>query len=396
MRILKSCSPEAIKRAMHDIQVDPYGIDIMWPKAVNYIIKLNALSNITANILKQEMLSFGAEAALARGALTGKTKKTDILLIGNLAQFKKLIDKLKSQPFGLEKLSAELKDAINNYQNNSFVVIAGRYKLNLSDKAHIMGIVNITPDSFSGDGLNNYPLSKIIDYAQKLAEDGADIIDIGGESSRPGAKPVSLKVELTRIIPVIKVLAKKVKLPISVDTYKPDIAERALDSGAVILNDISGLRNSKMAKLASEYKAGVIIMHMKGTPLNMQKNAKYVSVVDEIIEHLDSSINIAQAAGVKREKIIIDPGLGFGKTAQQNLEILKNLSSFKTLGRPILVGPSRKSFIGKILNERPENRIYGSVSAVLSAVKEGAKIVRVHDVKAVKQALKIEEAIEKA
>ena len=396
MRILKSCSPEAIKRAMHDIQVDPYGIDIMWPKAVNYIIKLNALSNITANILKQEMLSFGAEAALARGALTGKTKKTDILLIGNLAQFKKLIDKLKSQPFGLEKLSAELKDAINNYQNNSFVVSAGKYKLNLSDKAHIMGIVNITPDSFSGDGLNNYPLSKIIDYAQKLAEDGADIIDIGGESSRPGAKPVSLKVELTRIIPVIKVLAKKVKLPISVDTYKPDIAERALDSGAVILNDISGLRNSKMAKLASEYKAGVIIMHMKGTPLNMQKNAKYVSVVDEIIEHLNSSINIAQAAGVKREKIIIDPGLGFGKTAQQNLEILKNLSSFKTLGRPILVGPSRKSFIGKILNERSENRIYGSVSATLSAVKEGAKIVRVHDVKAVKQALKIEEAIEKA
>ena len=276
------------------------------------------------------------------------------------------------------------------------MVSAGKYKLNLSDKAHIMGIVNITPDSFSGDGLNNYPLSKIIDYAQKLAEDGADIIDIGGESSRPGAKPVSLKVELTRIIPVIKVLAKKVKLPISVDTYKPDIAERALDSGAVILNDISGLRNSKMAKLASEYKAGVIIMHMKGTPLNMQKNAKYVSVVDEIIEHLDSSINIAQAAGVKREKIIIDPGLGFGKTAQQNLEILKNLSSFKALGRPILVGPSRKSFIGKILNERSENRIYGSVSATLSAVKEGAKIVRVHDVKAVKQALKIEEAIEKA
>ena len=396
MRILKSCSPEAIKRAMHDIQVDPYGIDIMWPKAVNYIIKLNALSNIAANILKQEMLSFGAEAALARGALTGKTKKTDILLIGNLAQFKKLIEKLKSQPFGLEKLSAELENTINNYQDNSFVVSAGRYKLNLSDRAHIMGIVNITPDSFSGDGLNSWPLSKIIDYAQKLAEDGADIIDVGGESSRPGTKPVPLKVELSRIIPVIKTLAKKVKLPISVDTYKPHVAERALDCGAVILNDINGLRDSKMAKVASEYKAGVIIMHMKGTPLNMQKNAKYVSVVDEIIKYLGSSINKAQAAGVKRERIIIDPGLGFGKTVEQNLEILKNLTSFKVLGRPILVGPSRKSFIGKVLNEQPENRIFGTVSTALSAVKEGAKIVRVHDVKAVKQAFKIEEAIEKA
>ena len=396
MRILKSCSPESIKQAMRDIQVDPYGIDIMWPKAVNYIIKLNALSNIAANILKQEMLSFGAEAALARGALTGKTKKTDILLIGNLAQFRKLTGKLKSQPFGLEKLSIELDNAINNYQDNSFLVAAGRYKLNLSASAHIMGIINITPDSFSGDGLNNYPISKIIDYAQKLVEEGADILDIGGESSRPGAKPVSSKVELARVIPVIKALDKKVKLPISIDTYKPDVAKRALDNGAVILNDISGLRNSKMAKLASKYKAAVIIMHMKGTPLNMQKNAKYLSVVDEIIEYLGSSINMAQAAGVKREKIIVDPGLGFGKTVEQNLEILKNLNSFKALGRPILVGPSRKSFIGKILNERPENRVYGSVSSALSAVKEGAKIVRVHDVKAVKQALKIEEAIEKA
>ena len=326
---------------MRDIQVDPYGIDIMWPKAVNYIIKLNALSNIAANILKQEMLSFGAEAALARGALTGKTKKTDILLIGNLAQFRKLTGKLKSQPFGLEKLSIELDNAINNYQDNSFLVAAGRYKLNLSASAHIMGIINITPDSFSGDGLNNYPISKIIDYAQKLVEEGADILDIGGESSRPGAKPVSSKVELARVIPVIKALDKKVKLPISIDTYKPDVAKRALDNGAVILNDISGLRNSKMAKLATKYKAAVIIMHMKGTPLNMQKNAKYLSVVDEIIEYLGSSINMAQAAGVKREKIIVDPGLGFGKTVEQNLEILKNLNSFKALGRPILVGPSQ-------------------------------------------------------
>ncbi|MGA2774692.1 MAG: dihydropteroate synthase [Candidatus Omnitrophota bacterium] len=395
MRIIKGCSPEAIKQAMHDIRVDPYGVDIMWPKAVNYIVKLDRLSNISANILKQEMLSFGAEAALARGALTGKTKNTGCLLMGNLAQFRRLIEKLKSQPFGLEKLSAELEVTLNNYQNTSFTVNAGRHNLNLSSRAYIMGIINVTPDSFSGDGLlGRCNKEAIVEYGQKLAEEGADILDVGGESTRPGAKPVPLKVELERVLPIIKALAKKVKLPISVDTYKPHVAEQALDSGAAILNDIRGLREARMLKIAAKYKAAVIIMHMKGTPLTMQKNTKYISVVDEIIKYLSGAIEKTKNAGINSERIIIDPGLGFGKTAEQNLEILKNLSSFKVLGRPILAGPSRKSFIGKIINADPDNRIFGTVSAVLSVIKNGAKIVRVHDVKAIKQAIKIEEAIE--
>ncbi|MFA5276171.1 MAG: dihydropteroate synthase, partial [Candidatus Omnitrophota bacterium] len=239
-----------------------------------------------------------------------------------------------------------------------------------------------------------YNKEAIVEYGQKLADEGADIIDVGGESSRPGAKPVPLKVELERVLPVIKILAKKVKIPISVDTYKPQVAEEALGLGAVIVNDISGLRNARMTKIAANHKAAVIIMHMKGTPLTMQKNTKYTSLVDEIIKYLSGAINKATGEGIDRERIIIDPGLGFAKTIEQNLEILKNLSSFKILGRPILAGPSRKSFIGKIINAEPNNRIFGTVSASLNAVKNGAKIVRVHDVKAVKQAMKIEEAIE--
>ena len=402
MRILKIHSSQDIKEVMRDMQVDAYGVEIMWPKAANYVIKLNALSNISANILKQEMLSFGAEAAVARGALTGRLKKTDCLLMGNLAQFRRLIEKLKSQPFGLVKLSLELERAISNYQNNSFLVLAGQYKLDLSKRTRIMGIVNVTPDSFSGDGLigrwsmvnGQWDKAAIAEYGQKLVRDGADIIDVGGESARPGALPVSLKTELSRILPVIKTLVKKIKTPISVDTCKPEAAKAALDNGAVILNDINGLRDRKLAKIAARYKAAVIIMHMKGRPLNMQKNTKYISVVDEVAEYLANAIKRAHDAGVDNEKIIIDPGLGFGKTAEQNFEILNNLSAFKALGRPILVGPSRKSFIGKIINRAARNRIFGTVSAVLSAVKEGAKIVRVHDVLAVRQALKIQEAIE--
>jgi dihydropteroate synthase len=262
-----------------------------------------------------------------------------------------------------------------------------------------MGIVNLTPDSFSGDGF--YKLTKtyeltnsIVNYAEQLVKDGADIIDVGGESSRPGAKPVSVKEELSRTIPVIKVLNKKINVPISIDTYKPEVARVALESGAVMVNDITGLRNPKMAKVIARYKAGVVIVHMKGNPASMQKDPEYASLIDELIDYLDKAINRAQAAGIDKEKIIIDPGIGFGKSVEHNLEIVNRLQEFKALARPILVGPSRKSFIGKILNVGPQQRIFGTVSSYVLAAKSGANILRVHDVKEVKQALKILEAID--
>ena len=227
-----------------------------------------------------------------------------------------------------------------------------------------------------------------------MVKDGADIIDIGGESSRPGAKPLSAKEELARTIPIIKALSKKIKAPISIDTYKPEVAKQALDNGAVMVNDITGLKNAKMARLVARYKAAVVIMHMQGNPRTMQKNPIYGSLLDEIIEYLQKAINRALCAGIAQEKIIIDPGIGFGKTAEHNLKILRRLSELKVLGRPILVGPSRKSFLGKILNAGPRERIFGTVSSCILAVKNGAKIVRVHDVKEVKQALKVFTAID--
>ena len=384
---------------MREIGVDPYGAKIMLPKAAAFLIHLNAINNIAANILKQEMLSLGADAAIARGALTGRIKKTDILLIGQLAQFNALVDKLKIQPFGLQKLAEELDENIKNFAKNDFILSLRKGFLNLSQKTQVMGIINLTPDSFSHDGLyrqlsNNYP-DLALRKAETMVADGADIIDLGGQSTRPGAKNISIKEELFRTAPIVKLLAKKIKAPISIDTTKPEVARAALDAGAQIINDISGLRDKRMLKVAAQYKAAVVIMHMLGRPANMQKIIAYESLIEDIAIYLKNSIASAQAAGIKPDKIIIDPGLGFGKTPVHNFEIIKHLVDFKVLGKPILVGPSRKSFIAKALKSNSQSRSSGSLAACVMAAERGANIVRVHDVKEVSQSLKIVEAVKK-
>jgi len=398
MRVLKVDSAKQVKDVMRKIGVDAYGIEIMASKAFIWHIKIDALSNIAANILKQEMLSLGGDVAIARGSLTGRVRKTDCLLMGTLAQLRRLIIKLKAQPFGLSGLADDLAAALDNCQKEDFILRPRAHTLHLSRRTHIMGILNLTPDSFSGDGWYKVQsterrVQSAIEAAMKMAEEGADIIDIGGESSRPGAKPVSQKEEIERTQPVIKKLARLTNTPISIDTYKPEVAKAALESGACIINDITGLRASKMAKLAAKYKCGVVVMHMKGEPRTMQKNPQYRSLMGEIIEYLGSSIHNAEEAGVKQDQIIIDPGIGFGKTLEHNLEILSNIRELKVLGRPILVGPSRKSFIGKILNLPPEERLYGSVASAALAALNGAHIVRVHDVRETKEALKVADAI---
>ncbi len=264
-------------------------------------------------------------------------------------------------------------------------------------RTRIMGIVNVTPDSFSGDGLlaKKGNLNGIIKYAQRLVRQGADIIDVGGESSRPGAEPVSVKEELKRTIPVIERLSKDIKVPISIDTYKPEVARCALESGASIVNDITGLRNPRMVKAIAKTPARVIIMHMKGNPKDMQENPEYECLIDEIIEYLKKAINRAEAGGIDKNRIIIDPGIGFGKTLEHNLEILSRLEEFRTLECPILVGPSRKSFIGRILNLPPQERLMGTLASLVIAIMNGANIVRVHDVQYAVQAAKITDAIVK-
>ena len=260
-------------------------------------------------------------------------------------------------------------------------------------RTYVMGILNLTPDSFSGDGIYG-DTGRALEQAERIVEEGADIIDIGGESTRPGALPVELEEEIKRVIPVIKKLAKKIKIPTSIDTRKSEVALAALDNGASIINDITGLdSDNNMAEVARHYNAKVIIMHIKGNPQIMQQNPTYDDLIKEIIEKLHYLVKKAEERGVKKENIIIDPGIGFGKTFEHNLEILNNLSRFKILEKPILVGPSRKSFIGNILGVEPEQRIFGTAASVAIAIRNGADIIRVHDVKEMKQAAKVTDAI---
>jgi len=397
MRILDIREKRDLECIFKNLKVDPHGIKIMLPKACPFLVYIDKLSHISANILKQEMLSLGADVAISKGALTGKDKTTGCLLIGNLSQYQHLMEKLKKQSFGLDKLAEELSLILDNYQKDNFILKLNGYSLNLN-KTLIMGIVNLTPDSFSGDGLYKNPklkdeIPKIIEYVEKMVSDGADIIDLGGQSSRPGSRPIPVKEELKRTIPVIKKLAKRIKIPLSIDTYRAQVAQQALDNGASLVNDITGLRDPAMLKVLKRYKAGIVIMHMKGMPSTMQINPQYKSLIDEIILFLSRAINKAKEKGIEEERIIVDPGIGFGKTLEHNLLILKALREFKVLGRPILIGTSRKSFIGKLLNLEPQKRLYGTLASVCLSVINGANILRVHDVKETKEALVILENI---
>jgi len=256
-----------------------------------------------------------------------------------------------------------------------------------------MGVVNITPDSFSDGGLY-LDAEKAVEHGLTLDAEGADILDIGGESSRPGSDPVSAEEELRRVIPVISRLRPKTHALISIDTMKFDVARAALDAGADIINDISSFAlDPRILRLAAERDTGFILMHMKGLPKTMQVKPFYENVVQEIRSYLAEKMEIAEAYGLKKDNIIIDPGIGFGKRHEDNLVLLNHLSAFSELGRPVLVGVSRKAFIGKILNTPPQDRLEGTIASSVISLVRGASILRVHDVKAVKRAALVAEAI---
>ena len=263
----------------------------------------------------------------------------------------------------------------------------------IGDRPLIMGILNVTPDSFSENG-KFFDSRKAIEHAVYMAESGADIIDIGGESSRPGSSGISAREELKRVIPIIEKVADQVEIPISIDTVKSDVARRALDAGASIINDISALRvDKKMAGVAAKHDAHLILMHMRGTPEDMQNNTEYDDIIGEISQFFEDAAQKAIKAGVSKDKIIIDPGIGFGKSVEGNFVIMKNLDRFLELGYSLLVGASRKSFIGKTLKLDVDRRLEGSLAAACYAVLNGADIVRVHDVAETKKALTIIEKI---
>lgn len=264
------------------------------------------------------------------------------------------------------------------------------------DRALIMGVLNVTPDSFSDGGLY-LRTEDAVRRAEEMAQEGADIIDIGGESSRPGAEPVPLEEELRRVIPVVREVVRRLPVPISVDTYKAEVARRALEEGASIVNDISALRfDPDMAEVVAERGGPVVLMHMKGTPRDMQRNPYYEDVLGEVEGFLRERKEAAIGMGIPEQNIILDPGIGFGKRVQDNLQLLKNLDRLASLGSPLLVGTSRKSFIGAVLDLPVEERLEGTLATLVLAVAKGAKVLRVHDVKPAVRAVRMAEAVLKA
>lgn len=266
-------------------------------------------------------------------------------------------------------------------------------EIDMTRRTLLMGVVNVTPDSFSDGGKYIDPGTAIA-RGLDLARDGADIIDIGGESTRPGARPVSIEEEKARVLPVIRGLRQTLSVPLSIDTYKAEVAQAALDEGADIVNDISALKfDPAMGPLAARECVPVVLMHMQGSPQTMQQRPHYEDVIREVRDFLIHRIRYALDSGVKPGHVIIDPGIGFGKELEHNLALLRGLPALVSLGYPLLVGPSRKTFIGKLLEAGPEDRLEGSLAAAVAAVLSGAKIIRMHDVKETRRAIRIADAI---
>jgi len=387
--------PDA-RRLLQDLGSDKGGVAIMSRKMKYAVVSVENVQARAANIIKQVMLSKGGECATPRDVLLKSTEPVRVMMMGTVTQFSQAVKNISVQPFGLAGLAAELKALFREVFPDSETareIVAGAHRLPLGSRTLVMGVLNVTPDSFSDGGLYDR-FEGARDRALAIAREGADIVDIGGESTRPGAGAAGLDEELKRTVPVIESVAGEIGVPISIDTCKAEVAKRALDAGASIVNDISGLRfDPGMIKLVAERNVPVVIMHMQGTPGDMQKNPTYDDVVGDITAFMRSRAELAVEAGVEREKIILDPGIGFGKTVEHNLEIIRRLAEFKSLGYPLMLGTSRKSFIGAVLDRPADERLMGSAATVAFAIARGVDIVRVHDVKEMVEVVKMADAV---
>ena len=381
-RLLLITSREDAAREMLRIGVCDGGVDAMEGKARTLVIKVADASVPAAHVLKQQMLSLGGDAAVAKDVITHGVDSTDVLIMGTPRQMRELVSKLSWQPFGLPELGDRISSLLDTLDGpGASVLRAGPHTLDLAERVHVMGILNVTPDSFSDGGEFLRPTAAA-EQARRMIDEGADIIDVGGQSSRPGSQPVSEDDELERVVPVIRKVREEWDGPVSVDTYRARVAEEALAAGATMVNDITAFSaEPRIAEVTARSGAAAVLMHMRGTPATMQQDTAYDDLMGELAFFLGAAVDRALAAGVGGDQIAIDPGIGFGKTTEHNLAILRRLPELAVLGMPILVGPSRKSFIGNVLDLPVEERLEGTLAAVAYAVVQGARILRVHDVR---------------
>jgi dihydropteroate synthase len=385
-RLLWVTDEAGARRELFRIGVDPAGIARMAPKMVGRLVKIRDVPCPAANILKQEMLSLGGDAAVARGSVACSLPTTDVLLIGSLKQLRLLAERLGRQPFGLREQAARIGVLLERLEHPPTFLGGRGLRLEL-DRPRIMGILNVTPDSFS-DGGRFLSLSAALERARVMEGEGVDLIDVGGESTRPGAPGISPQEEMDRVVPVVEALGRGISCPISVDTSKSAVARAALAAGAHFINDVSGLHyDPAMAAVVADAGAGLFLMHTRGVAATMQVDTEYGDLVGEILEYLRAGMARAEAAGIPEDALAVDPGIGFGKDVAGNLEILRRLGEFRALGRPLLLGTSRKGFIGKVLDQpEPSRRLYGTLATVALGVRAGAMIHRVHEVAPAREA----------
>jgi len=378
MKVTKLSNSVDTKRLLEKLGVDGGGMNILASKMKQHIIYISDLHVGAANILKQDSLSIGADLAVPRGTVIATTKSVDCILIATQKQLQILSRKELAQPFGLKELAYKLKKYT---------------KIEKPNTVEIMGVINANEDSFyEGSRFNS---STVIGQITQMIEEGADIIDIGAVSSRPNAVVVSAEEELSRVRDIYKIIQKEElykAVKFSCDSYTPAIIKLALDSGFSIVNDITGLEDDEICRVCAAYDATAIIMHMQGKPQTMQDNPQYSDVISDVYSFLEARMQKAESFGVK--DIVLDVGVGFGKTVQDNLNLIKNLENFLTLSKPLLVGASRKSMIDAISTSKAEERLAGTLALHLEAVKNGVSMLRVHDVKEHFQALKVQNALE--
>ena len=377
MHVERVASDAPIDAYLAALGVDSGGLKILASKTQHYLFYIRDLHVGGANILKQDALSVGADLAVPKGTVTARTERVDAILMATRRQLEQLSRKELAQPFGLKALAKELKVHLQGHQPGP---------------PRIMGVINANDDSFYSQ--SRFKGGRAIDAVEAMIVEGADIIDIGAVSSRPGSTPVSAAEELGRISPIIDALYEAKlyeRVRLSVDTYTPDVASYALEKGFHIVNDITGFHNEALAKLCADYHATAVVMHMQGTPQTMQSAPRYTDVSAEITQFFEARLETLYRHDVN--DVMLDVGIGFGKTLEHNLHLIAHLEHFLKLGHPLLVGASRKSMIDNIVPSPVEERLPGTLAIHLKAVEKGAEIVRVHDVKAHRQALAVARAI---
>ena len=410
-RVVRCESEADLRQAMSAVGADPRGIDIMVPKGRFCLVRLEGLKFAAASILKQELLSKDGEVAISGEIYYGGEHTTDALLMATERALHRVINVLRIQPLpSLQELAGELEDALSAVNTHTLPPLRiGSREFVWGARTYIMGIVNATPDSFSGDGLlatTSDWVERAVAQGLRFLEEGADILDVGGESTRPGAAPVEAEAERARVLPVIEALRHHTDAPISIDTYKADVARAALGAGADLINDVWAMQmDPAMPALAVASGAPVVLMHNHSKPRNAEQTERlggryvgveYKDLLADVLRELRQLVDAACAAGVARERLIVDPGIGFGKTVEQNLRLLNHLDELRVLGLPILLGPSRKAFIGYTLDVPPDERAEGTAATVALGITRGADIVRVHDVRAMARVAKMTDALLRA